>query len=90
MPQQRSRHVEALQAIAGRATEAITATPGARHDDHLARLRVYDAATAQLPARDLYLLLRDAEHALGAQDASASMQLRRLQDEIEALSPPDR
>lgn len=89
MPDQRSHRVGALQAIAARATATITAMPGVRHGDHLDRLRAYDAVTAELPARDLYLLLRDAEHAVAVQDPSASMQLRRLQDEVEALSSSD-
>lgn len=67
-----------LTVIATRAVAAIErAGQGACNPD-LQALRAFDPTAAAQPASDLYLRLRELEHACGAHDPGLGRHLRRL------------
>lgn len=76
-------HPLRLRAIAVRAVALIERAGQDTGDPDLAALRAFDPAAAAQPASDLYLRLRDLEHACGAHDPALGRRLRRLERIVE-------
>lgn len=71
------RH-QRLRTIAMRAVAAIERAGQGAGSSDLEALRRFDPAAAAQPESDLYLRLRDLEHACGAHDPALGRLLRRF------------
>lgn len=74
-----------LDAIARRAADAIMTVTGAASQEVLS-LRAFEACRAQVPAQDLYLLLRFAEHSLAGKHPALGRLLRRYGYRVERIA----
>lgn len=87
MPQTPPDHANAqLRAIVHRAAEAVVRVTGDASTEEVRSLRGFDPGTAQQPAFDAYLRLRDAEHSLGRKHPALGRMLRRLGRRVEQLA----